>query len=353
MQRYLYNLATDKINGFLPAVFKFLLFLLSLVYGLIVGFILLLYKLKILRKFYADCAVISVGNVTLGGTGKTPLVELIAKDLSQKGIKTAILTRGYKRGASLENIADEASMLKEKLDNVPVLVGANRIANAKKAVTDYHAKVILLDDGFQHWKLHRDLDIVVVDSTNPFGNERLIPRGILREPLSSLNRADIFLLTKTDYGRNNLEMIKTTIRNLKPDAQLFESNHIAKTFYNIKDNRELEISDITNKNVCLLASIGDVDAFEKMVAGLGLSPNLKFYFLDHYQYKKKDLDNVVKACLDSGITSIITTEKDIPRIKDINFDFPNNISVLALKIEIKFLENEDVFFKRLYTVCNR
>jgi tetraacyldisaccharide 4'-kinase len=351
MQEYLYNLASDKISGIFPSIFNFFLLLLSFLYGLAIRIILFLYKTKVLKIYHFNCKIISIGNLTLGGTGKTPLVEIIARHLVKKGLKVVILSRGYKKGFSPQK-ADEASMLSENLDGVPVLVGRSRIENVKISIRDYNAQVILLDDGFQHWRLHRDLDIVVIDCTNPFGNRRLIPRGILREPLSSLKRADIFVLSKVDFAQDNLNRIKSLIKDINPSSLIIETTHIPALLYEIKSRQVIDLSKIEDKDVCLLSGIADPRTFEKMIFNLGLKPELRFYFLDHYQYKKNDLENIVRSCGENKINTIITTEKDIYRIKAINFDIPKGILFLVLKIAIKFIKDEEIFFKRLYSVCN-
>lgn len=353
MQEYLYNLATDKKRGILSCILKFFLFLLSLFYGLLIRIILFCYNSNILKTTHLDCKVISVGNITLGGTGKTPLIELIAEFLVNKGFKIAILTRGYKKTQAKDKKSDEATMLSAKLPAVPILVGRNRVENAKKAIKDYQVDLILLDDGFQHWRLHRDLDIVAIDSTNPFGNRNMLPRGILREPLSSLKRADIFVITKADFGQANLDKIESLINLTNPEAVVAESAHSPIFLYRIDDKRVIDASLIRDKNVCLLASIGDPLTFEAMISKMGLNPSLKFYFIDHYQYKERDLAKVIATCKAREINTIITTEKDIPRLKSLKLDFLNGFSILALRIGIKFTRNEKTFFERLLSVCSR
>lgn len=353
MQEYLYSLATDKKRGLFPHILKLFLFLLSLFYGLLIRIILFCYKSNILKTTHLDCKVISVGNITLGGTGKTPLVELIAQFLVNKGLKIAILTRGYKKAQAKGKKSDEATMLSAKLPAVPILVGRNRIENAKKAIKDYQVDLILLDDGFQHWRLHRDLDIVTIDATNPFGNRNMLPRGILREPLSSLKRADMFLTTKADFGQVNLDKIESLINLINPKAVVAQSTHSPIFLYRIDNNRVLDASLIRDRNICLLASIGDPATFEAMISKQGFNPLLKFYFVDHYQYKESDLKKVIDSCRERKINTIITTEKDVPRLKPLKLDFLNGFSILALRIGIKFTRNEKIFFERLLSVCNR
>jgi tetraacyldisaccharide 4'-kinase len=312
-----------------------------------------LYKAGIFKQYRLDCKVISVGNITLGGTGKTPLVEAISKYLAEKGVKIAILTRGYKKELSKKGKSDEASMLSENLPGVPILVGRNRIKNAQRAIKDYKVEAVLLDDGFQQWRIKKDWEIVTIDSTNPFGNKNLIPRGILREPLSSLARADMFVATKTDFGLDNLAKIKFLLSQIKPEYCLVETVHNPTKLIRAEDKKEINISELVNRKICLLASIADPVTFENTILKLGLTPSLRFYYLDHYQYKEADLERTIQACAENKINTIITTEKDLPRINEIKLNFPDGISLYVLRIGIKFTKNEKLFFERLFSVCKR
>ncbi len=180
MQEYLYNLATDKHKGFIAGVIKLFLFILSLLYGLIVSILILFSRLK---PYRLNCKVISVGNITLGGTGKTSLVEYIARHLKQQGHKVAIISRGYKKKTKryplnairYEEMGDEPYMLYKNLGDIPVLVDSDRIRAARKAIKDYSADTVILDDAFQQWGIIKDLDIVTVDATNPLATAASSP----------------------------------------------------------------------------------------------------------------------------------------------------------------------------------
>ena len=193
IKTYYIDLVKDKRKGALAAFFSFFLLLISFIYGFFVKLTLRCYQMKLFKSYRPGCRLISVGNISWGGTGKTPLVEALAKFLQQEGKKPAVLIRGYGK--------DEIYMLKDKLKDIPVLAGRNRIRTARYALKHYGADTIILDDGFQHWRLERDLDIVLIDVKFPFGNRSLTPRGILREPLSSLSRADVFGLTNSDLAK--------------------------------------------------------------------------------------------------------------------------------------------------------
>jgi len=178
---YYERLISGVEKGFVAALLRTFLGFVSLLY--LAAFYLrkALYALRIIRVRSLPCKVISVGNITLGGTGKTPFVEYIARFISQRGVKTAIISRGYKQTGNAA--ADEVLLLKELIPEVPLYVGARRYLAGERAIRETGAECIILDDGFAHWRLARDLDIILIDSLNPFGHARIFPRGMLREPL--------------------------------------------------------------------------------------------------------------------------------------------------------------------------
>jgi len=283
MRDYLYNLAIDKYNGKVSSIIKTALFLLSLIYGLMVRVLIFLFQIF---PCHLNCKVISIGNITLGGTGKTTSVEFITRYLKQQGHKVAILTRGYKRQKApyavrptrYEIMGDEPYMLAKNLKDTPVIVDADRVRAARKAINNYAADTVILDDGFEQWKIKKDLEIVTVDAVNPFGNGHMIPRGILREPLSSLRRADIFLITKTNLNSNTKELLDS-LRKLNPSALIFESIHKPLGFYKIGSPDELfNIAALKGKNVALFSGIADPESFESLIKGLGLQVGLSFSF---------------------------------------------------------------------------
>ncbi len=348
MIQYIYSIITDKRKGFITSTFKIFLFVLSLIYGLTVKLVSFICRVI---PYRLDCKVISVGNITLGGTGKTPFVEMLTKYLSKEGHKVCILIRGYKRKniscnfqiPNYLNMGDEAYLLSKNLDGVSILVGRDRIKNAKIAREKFDVDTIILDDGFQHWKLFRNLDIVLVDVKNPFGNGYLIPRGILREPLNSLRRAEIIVLTKTD-SKEDLSLILEKIRRISPQAKIFKAKYQPQEFIDISKSR-YSLSFIREKEICFVCGIADPDSFESTLSDLGAKIILKFIFFDHYEYKESDIDRIIGSCTKSNIKLIVTTEKDYVRLERFSEKLRSYLFVLRSQMEIT--EDEEGFFDRV------
>jgi len=339
MLNFIYNLATDKTRGFIPAIIKSFLLILSWVYGLIIRILVLFYSINSCRL---ACKVISVGNITLGGTGKTSLVEYIAKFLKQNGRNIAVLSRGYKNG-------DEPAMLVKNLGDIAVVIDYDRIRAAKKAIKDYAADTVILDDGFQQWKIRKDLEIVAIDATNPFGNRHILPRGILREPLSSLSRANLFVLTKTNLGGETKEM-KGLLARINPLAEIFEAIHNPIGFYNVKNPQVLlSLERFQGQSVSLFSGIGDPDSFESLIRSLGIKVGRHFRFRDHHQYTKNDLDNIIKSSRKQNIDIIITTEKDAARLTEAELK-NKSAELFVLKIELAIIKDEQKFHSRLLSL---
>jgi len=351
MLSYIYNLATDRHKGLVAGVVKSFLYCLSLIYSLVIRVLIFIYRIK---PYRLNCKVISVGNITLGGTGKTSLVALIAKYLKQQGHKLAILSRGYKRKitnyqlpiTNYEMMGDEPYMLKMNLGDVPVVVDTDRIRAAKLAIRDYGADTVILDDGLQQWRIKKDLEIVTIDATCPFGNRKLIPRGILREPLSSLKRADVFILTKTNLNPDNQD-IKDFLSSINPQSLIVESTHSPLGFYRLQERDEfLRLEALRGETVTLISGIADPDSFENLIASLGIKIGSVFRFPDHYSYSQKDLDNIIQESQKKNIDTIITTEKDAVRLKDLQFT-TCSLRLLYLRIELKIIKDEQEFYNRL------
>jgi tetraacyldisaccharide 4'-kinase len=354
MREYLYSLATDKKKGFIAGIFKIFLFTLSLIFGIVVRVLSFICRL---RSYRLNCRVISVGNITLGGTGKTSLVEMLALNLKEQGRNVAVLSRGYKRldarcsmlDARYETMGDEPYMLTRNLGDIPVIVDKDRIRAGKKAIRSNGADAVILDDGFQQWRIKKDLEIVTIDATNPFGNLHLLPRGILREPLSSLKRADIFVLTKVNLNPDTQD-IKEFLKRINPKALIVEAIHNPVGFYRLGDRRDnlLSPAEFKGKKVSLVCGIADPQSFENLISSLGIGIELSLRFPDHHNYTQNDLKEVAHKSQEKNTETIITTEKDAVRFYGLRItDYGLRVFVLRIKLEIIQYET---FFNRIHSL---
>ena len=286
IKSYLLSIMKDERktpDGYIVGAF---LSIASIVYLVLLKCIYFLYKSNILRSYKVRAKVISVGNITLGGTGKTPFAIALAEDIKAMGKKPAVLNRGYG--------GDESYLLKENLEDIPVLIGRDRVRNAGIAKDQLGSDCVILDDGFQHYRIKRDLDIILIDTTSPFGNLKLFPRGILREPLTRLKDADIAILTKSDMGRNNIDDIRSVLRQFNKRIEIAESFYQPVGLKNIFSDEPVPLPYIKNKKIALLAGIANPDYFNWMVENLGCEVAKRFYYADHYPYTEKDIASVVK-----------------------------------------------------------
>jgi len=315
----------------------------SFIYYLIIFFRNLFYTSGVFRSCRIGAKVISVGNITWGGTGKTPVVAFIADMLSKKNRKASILIRGYGN--------DESELLPKLTLNVPVLVGRDRVKTGRLAIEERFSDTIILDDGFQYRRLKRDLDIVCIDAVNPFGNRWLIPAGSLREGLGSLKRADIFLLTKTDLAsdKDRLEKLQNKLRSVNPKAIIAKAIHRPLYFYRLINEEKVTIGELKNKELVLVSAIGSPECFEKTIQRLGLKIKRHFIFRDHYLYTKDDMGRINDYCRKNSLTTVIITEKDAVKLKSLQ---PSafSLQLLVLKVRLEIIENEDGFSDRLFGV---
>lgn len=311
--------------------------------------------------------VISIGNIVTGGTGKTPAVETAARMVKSMGYRAAILSRGYGRKPAKKTAVpgvvsdgkrillgvseggDEPQLLARNLPDVPVLVGKNRFITGSYAIKNFGVDVIILDDGFQHLQLKRDLDIAVIDSICPFGSGRLLPAGTLREPVNSLGRADILLLTHTDAGRG-LENLKKKLRSINSRAPVLESIHSPVYLRNIATGEHEELRFLKGKKVFALSSIANPEYFENMVSSLGASAAESFRFPDHHRYSQAEIKRIKRIAGEKGIESIITTQKDAMRLEGM---CDSDIDFLALFVELKITRGKEILEEKLRSILEK
>jgi tetraacyldisaccharide 4'-kinase len=298
-----------------------------------------LYDQGVFRQEKLPCPVISVGNLVVGGTGKTPLVILLAKLLREKGHRPAVLSRGYGgRAKSSVNIisdgnrllmpwreaGDEPVLIARSLPEVPVLTGPRRLLTGRAAIGHLGADILILDDAFQHRALHRDLDIVLIDAARPLGNGRLLPGGPLREPVKALGRAHI--LVRTGGGRA-LEQPSPVY----PETPTFRGFH--QPLGIVEGGRLIPAASLKGQKVCAFAGIGRPGAFRRSLDELD-SEIVSFRpFPDHHPYSRADIDILRQLAAKTGAERIVTTEKDGVRLADFP-DFLAEVSLLRIGMEI-------------------
>jgi tetraacyldisaccharide 4'-kinase len=338
---------------------KILLFpltLLSLPYGGVVRLRTFLYSTGVLETKRLLYPVISVGNITVGGTGKTPLVMTMARGLVRRGISVAILSRGYKGKnvsdpivsdgqnifLSPEESGDEPYLLSQSLKGIPVLVGKDRFTSAKVALQRFKIQGFLLDDAFQHLPLHRDLNILLIDSRIGFGDQYLLPRGILREPLAQLRRAHLFLLTKVEHPEE-CQVLETKLLQVHPAAPIFHSHYEPLGLVGPKGEWEAPHS-LKGKKGFVFSGIANPDSFSSLLRKCGMEIVEEAIFPDHHRYTEKDLSSIREKS--RGTDRVVTTEKDMLKLKDLDLA---SLSLRALCIELKIWEEEE-FYNRVMEV---
>lgn len=343
----------------LPQVmfYVFLIFL-SLIYGFL-SFISR--SLRARKKIKVNATVVSVGNIAVGGTGKTQVIEMFAQILQQRHIKFSILCHGYKSKKkaaqpfvnpddSIDEAGDEAFYLANKFRGAPVLVGRNRIQNARLALKTYDASVLLLDDAFQYTRLHRDADIVLIDAANPAGNGRLFPAGILREPFSSLSRATVVLLSKANLvsPQERETIIRRFIRPYT-SAPVFEMHVHADKLKNLCTQEECSVDALLHKHILIFCGIGSPESFVQTVKQCSPSSVESYFFPDHHDYTRDDVRRIFDRAVREGREMMVTTEKDAVKLS-----IKENpvVPVFSLNARVVFhpdIEEHKELFSFLYT----
>jgi tetraacyldisaccharide 4'-kinase len=314
------KLVSGESAGLGAGLLRLILGIAAPIYGFIVGLRNFLYSKGCLKIHRAEVPVISIGNITTGGTGKTPLVIRLCKQLisdSQfqlSNSQCAILTRGYKAAKDLRGesggYGDEPAVLAESCPGVQVVVNPDRIAGAAEAISRFGAKVLIMDDGFQHRRLGRDLDIVTIDATVPFGYGKLLPAGLLREPVGALKRADAVVITRCDQvDKAELTQLEGKLRQINPEMVVARSVHAPVCAKSI-NNREINLGELKGKKIFAFCGIGNPDAFFNTVGGLGAELAGSKAFDDHYHYTNECFADIYEQAKRLNADLILTTQKD-------------------------------------------
>lgn len=334
----------------------------SRAYGAAVSLRTALYAHGLARTRRLPIPVLSVGNLSVGGSGKTPCVEMLAGRLRERGHRVVIILRGYRGGSTAPTIvsdgsrvrceppiaADEAYLLARHLPDVAVLTGADRYRVGRLALEQVQCGVIILDDGFQHLGLHRDLDIVLIDAANPLGYGRLLPSGLLREPPEALGRTDMVILTNADGG-GELGPAIQVVRRYAPTVPIAAATHRPVGLIDVRSGQALGLETLTGRRLLAVSGIANPDRFETTLKRLGTVVAAHHRLPDHHRYVASDLRLIREAAEQVGASMIVTTEKDMVKLARLNVT-ELGVPLYAVSIALELLEGAellDVMLRRL------
>ncbi len=363
--QYILQLAYGPDTPFLGWVLLAVLRGMSYLYEFGVSCKLTMYNSGIMRRVKLPCCVISIGNITVGGTGKTPTAQKMAGIIKAMGYRVVILNRGYRSHWGKEigvvsngekifmtayEAGDEAYLMAKTLPGIPVIIGKNRAVTGRYAVEKMQAEVIIMDDGYQHWQLERDLDVVLVDTLNMFGNGCVLPRGTLREPLENLNRGGIFLLTKTDQSSKLSRMqLRKTIAKYNAGAPVVESVHHPKNFVEIADwykgisNNYRDLEELRGKDVMVFSAIGNPSSFEQTLSSIGLNIMEAVRYPDHHDYGMLEMQYINERASSLKAVAMVATAKDAVKIPTEFIYSDREIPLYILNMDICITEGMDKF----------
>jgi 3-deoxy-D-manno-octulosonic-acid transferase len=372
-QTYFFQLVHGKeTHGILLTMIKAILYIFSIIYGWLVNIKLAGYKLVVFKRKKLDCCVISLGNITVGGTGKTPTAQCLARDIYKMGYRVVILNRGYRakwRGdvgivsdgqhllMTAAEAGDEAFMLAKHLPDIPVLIGAERAQTGQYAIDHFGAEVAILDDGYQHWQLIRDMDILLVDAVNVFGNGYMLPRGTLREQVSHVDRADVCLMTKVDQAvEGSCRYIRDTMQKYNAGALIVESIHQPRCLIDLLDWYEnissagIDISRMKGMRIMAVSAIGNPASFEQTLSDIGAIIIESLRFPDHHDYTMEEMGDAIDQAQRQGAEAVVITEKDAVKIPATHREVMRKsspIPVYVVSVEVTFKKGRQEFLTLL------
>ena len=379
LEQFALDVIFEKRRDWKANLTRALLTVCSYLYTLGVQLRLFLFRNRIFRDYTLGCQVISVGNLTVGGTGKTPVVEIFASALQKQGRRVAILSRGYRSakrpllqrlldkitgrewrrpprvvsdGQSLlldsDQAGDEPYMLACNLKDVVVLVDKDRVKSGRYAIDKFGADTLLLDDGFQYLGLKSRLDVVLVDRTNPFGTNRLLPRGTLREPATNLRRAHTIFITKSNG--TSCEELKQQLRELNAKADIIECAHHPLYLEEVFTNERQPLEWLRDKSIGALSGIAMPEGFEEMLVRLGAKIAYTKRYADHHRFSQQEILNMINRSRQAGAQVVITTQKDAVRFPRLE---RRDLPTYFLRVEIKILSGAKDFHDAIRRICFR
>jgi tetraacyldisaccharide 4'-kinase len=378
LEQFAIDVILGRRRGVRASILRGILYGLSFIYERIVQLRLYLYRKRILRERALGCLVISIGNLTVGGTGKTPVVEKFARALQTGGRRVAILSRGYKsvprpskrtwldrllkkdagpprvvsdgKALLLDSLTagDEPYMLAQNLRDVIVLVGKDRVKSGRFAIDKWKVDTLLLDDGLQYLHLKHRLDIVLVDRQAPFGNEFLLPRGTLREPPRNLRRASYIFITK-NTGQSNDQLVER-IRKYNRTAEIIECAHKPLYLENIYTGERLPLERLQGTFIGSISGIAAPESYEDALRKLGARVDLAIRYIDHHRYTEMELQSFISRCVRRDLAMIVTTEKDavrMPRLPEADVKVP----IYFLRVEIEIVSGHESWEQCVGRIC--
>lgn len=377
LEQFAVDVILERRRGKRATLLRSFLLLLSTFYRRITQLRLYLYEKRIADVHSLGCLVVSVGNLTVGGTGKTPVVEIFARSLTRGGRRVAILSRGYKSlprpwyerwfdsfksyehrspprvvsdGRSLlldsEIAGDEPFMLASNLKNVVVLVDKDRVKSGLYAIRKFGVDTLLLDDGFQYLRLKERLDILLVDRETPFGNRHLLPRGMLREPPEHLKRGDIIFITKCDGS--DITALKEELRRYNRHAEFIECAHHPTHLEEAYTQERQDLSFLKDQRVAALSGIARPESFEVGLKKLGAEILYSKQYADHHRFTLHEMQNMFQRAKSRGARVIVTTEKDAVRLPRLE---TRPLPVYFLRVEIKISSGSETFEECVERLC--
>jgi len=320
-----------------------------------------LYAQGVLRARRVECPVVSIGNLTVGGTGKTPAVELAVRTLRELGRRPAVISRGYRRRSrgvqvvadtaairlDADEAGDEAFLLARRLPGVPVVVGANRYEAARLALDRYGVTAIVLDDGFQHRTLVKDLEVVMVRAANPWGNGRLLPGGPLREPLAALARAHLVVAAGAEDAAG-LAAVARAVARWAPEVPVLGARYVAVECWEAERMQPRALAALAGARLVAFAGIAVPEAFARTLAALGVRAVDLVPFPDHYWYRPEDLRALEARAARAGADALVTTEKDWARLRRLP---PPTRPLLVVSVQLELTAGEDLWRERFARLC--